>query len=349
MRKVVAFALLAALGGCTLFSPLGYLQSEGSADGGDPPDGTSSIDANGPDGSFPSLPAATDLATGQELPGRIVQDANAIYWVNGGTRTIRSMAKTGGAKTDIASDAAGKIQWLAVDDSYVYWTNDKTIERAPKAGGSPEQIYLAIGAIDGFAVDDTTVWVNETKDDDGTAILARSPKTGGGREVLTTDDDPDAVATDSTAFYWTDFTSSALKTLPKGASFDAGITKIGDENDPIDPSSQLLFAIDGEAAYFNEGDGVLWRHQRIAAAKRQQLFSSDTLTVSEIAIDDLYLYYLDGGSTLARIDKTKGGARQEVTKASSTIGGIATDNTAVYFTVQGVGANDGAIRRVSTH
>ena len=117
--------------------------------------------------NFQYLGTGSNSNTGFSLSA-IVIDADRVFWFDynaslgnsGGA--IRSVAKTGGAVTVIASGLGG-VNAFTVDGNNVYWTEfniadgNGTVKQAPKAGGAP--ITLASDFFpNGIAVDLTTVF-----------------------------------------------------------------------------------------------------------------------------------------------------------------------------------------------
>jgi len=109
-----------------------------------------------------------------QYPWEIAVDADSVYWSNGDV--VVKVAASGGTPVDLAG-SLGEVLYVAVDTSYVYWTDESlgTIMRVGKGGGSPET--LASGQLGPQALaltSERVYWVNR---DDGT--LASVAKAGG--------------------------------------------------------------------------------------------------------------------------------------------------------------------------
>lgn len=90
--------------------------------------------------------ASTPLLTNETHPTSIAADANNLYWTtNDNPGTVRTMVKTGGAATSLAT-GLNTPQAIALNSSYVYVTEsgNNRLVRIAKTGGTPT--YLAVGA-----------------------------------------------------------------------------------------------------------------------------------------------------------------------------------------------------------
>jgi hypothetical protein len=108
------------------------------------------------------------VATGQEGPNYLAQDATNLYWTNtgrvGGVKldhqgTVVKMPKAGGAVTILASGLGGAKR-IAVDATSVYWNDDVdgVIMKVPIAGGASTILATGQMGANGLAVGPTYVY-----------------------------------------------------------------------------------------------------------------------------------------------------------------------------------------------
>jgi hypothetical protein len=96
----------------------------------------------------------------------LVRDSDSIYWgtcTAGGAGAVMRQALSGGPATAVASGSQVYAEYLAVDDTNVYWASNSTIFTAPKGGGPATMLVdassvelggaaiLALGAQQGVA------------------------------------------------------------------------------------------------------------------------------------------------------------------------------------------------------
>jgi hypothetical protein len=128
------------------------------------------VDSGGISGSIKSVPkrggAVNTLATGLGGVQSFVVDDTSVYWAEhdllSGKGMIKSVPKSGGGIVTLASGFSPGTVWdvfdpqtIAVDSSYVYWS-DFGVRRIPKAGGAVTEVIAPnIGAAN-FALDSTT-------------------------------------------------------------------------------------------------------------------------------------------------------------------------------------------------
>jgi hypothetical protein len=346
----ICLSTAASLAACSVLSPLGYLQSGGPATD----DGGSSGGEAGVVLPEAGLTPET-FAGAQDFPGVAALDATNVYWhAAGATASIMAAPKAGGTPRVVAAAPPPVAQIVADADpgGSVYWASGLTISRAPKAGGAPAVVYTAASRIQGFAVDDTSLYVAEADDDEGVYAIARAPKAGGAHVVLDDVDSATAIAIDATDLLWADSFESVVRSRPKGAAPDAGAPAIlGDaDQDPIDVVDQGAFALQPDAFFWTDGY-LIGRHLRSPGVISQTLYtdpddSGDALPIGDIAVDDAFVWFVRAtASEIARVP-IKGGDAQTVVTGEPAVRGLVTDGASVWFTVQGTDPKTGAVLKI---
>jgi hypothetical protein len=93
-----------------------------------------------------SNPVANFITTTSLNIFGVATDQNFVYWLNSGspaTGAIGRASLNGGTGDSAFIPGVGTNAGLAVDPSFVYWTNDTTgIDRAPIGGGSPQSNFV---------------------------------------------------------------------------------------------------------------------------------------------------------------------------------------------------------------
>jgi sugar lactone lactonase YvrE len=148
-------------------------------------------------------------------PTRLTLDENFVYWTN--EQQILRVSKTGGDVLVLATGEGGMRGGVAVDNSYVYWSDNysKTINRVPKNGGAVSVVASGLSNPLDLVVDEKSVyWV-----DIGDALVMMSPVNGGRPQVLAQGGAPRRIALDQTFVYWADSSEQGfVHRIPKNAT-----------------------------------------------------------------------------------------------------------------------------------
>lgn len=96
------------------------------------------------------------LAEAGGSPIEIALDDQRVYWLAYGSRAVRSVAKEGGAPTDLVpgvdgTGAAAGSHGLAVDADHVYWLDSFKLSRVATTGGAATDVFTG-SALGGLAV-----------------------------------------------------------------------------------------------------------------------------------------------------------------------------------------------------
>jgi len=160
-----------------------------------------------------------------------IDDVN-VYWAERNSGRIRSVSKTGGAITTLATGQIG-IGGLAVDSDHVYWTQTPqmrmgheikpkvAIQRVAKRGGAPEPLVSAVDAGEAFylRIDaDTMYWL-------GDDAIKAAIKTGGAVRTILPERQYFAIDGDSIVIGGT-----TVRRIPKRGG---AVTKLLDDPMPL--------------------------------------------------------------------------------------------------------------------
>jgi hypothetical protein len=191
----------------------------------------SSIIHAGEVGAVESAPigggAVTVIAPGINPEALTIDEAN-VYWTDRGEETyyppyyeeeagiyaapLTGTADGGAAAPTLLASSSLPVA-IAIDSSYVYWTNINysrtggAILRVPKAGGTAATLVSGSILPSGLAVDGTSIyWV-----DDIAGGPMKAPKSGGAAVTLATGYPGTLIGIDATSLYWT----VATRTTPQ--------------------------------------------------------------------------------------------------------------------------------------
>jgi hypothetical protein len=241
---------------------------------------------------------------------------------------------TGNCKSVLVGSAQG-AHYLAVNASYLYWSDNNGITRAALAGGTQEVVYQT-GPVEGLALDSTSVYF--AADTNVYSIpLAGAPSgtaTNLGK-LVSGSSTPEAlfVAVDGTAVYANSYTIGAdepitkfpLDGLPEGGTpitfagtFAHVVYRIALDSSRVywsNPTSVLTAPIDGGAS--------------VTLAAASGCVGSGPCVIP-LASDATNIYTLDA-SNLVRISKATGMSGPIVAVPSQTVAAIAVDTTTLYW------------------
>jgi sugar lactone lactonase YvrE len=107
--------------------------------------------------------APTLLAAKLRCPEDIAVDADSIYVANSEEATILRIPKTGGTPAIVATDDSHGPRWVAVDATFIYWINQVTAKLRRRAKtGGAIETLLELKDPSGLAADDHDLYVSES-------------------------------------------------------------------------------------------------------------------------------------------------------------------------------------------
>ena len=228
-------------------------------------------------------------------------------------------------------------QNLAVDSSYVYWSNynDGRVMRAPLGGGAPST--LASGPANGprgIAVDGAAVyWA-----DQATGTISRMPLAGGTPTVLATGQaSPYGVAVDGTSVYWVNLDGGEVRKVPKVGG--AMVTLVTGERHPF------YVVVDGGFLYWTAAGDDSQSNGRVArvpvSGGAVEVIAGARSSPIGLAVDGTSVYWADfNGQGVMKAPKMGGPVSLVAAEAQSW--DVALHGGFVYWTVR---VYDGTVRR----
>lgn len=293
----------------------------------------------------PSWTKARVLADKEDHPSKIVSDGEAVYFVTGstiasmneGTNNIKKVSLKDGTVSILVK--GGKIipdTTLAIDGTFLYWSDGGNLLRVPKGGGQSEKIIPNAPKPDEIVMDDESIYgLIWTGEGSPPAPVMFAPKNGGTAKQLTPPQPPTSgIALDGDFVYW--MTGDGIKRTPKSGG------EITDFYRHSSKQPSLGLQQDAENFYFcqmNErGHSALMKLNK-RSGEVTQLAPSINHTM-EFVVADGAVYYFDGvpktgsfGPVALRKVSTSGGSPVELDQGNAGwIRHLAVDAKQVYFT-----------------
>lgn len=185
---------------------------------------------------------------------RVVVDADHAYVAASSGHVFR-VALAGGAVETISAGGAGSAEGLAVDDAFVYWTENEALLRAPKAGGAQPEVLAPLGSKGrGVALDETHVYFAQSGANGSSGVIFRIPKDGGiAANLSTTFYGPLPVAVDASHVFWSSDDGSYDTRLYSVPKTGGPVAEIAYDDEALEPG----FAIDEVSVYWSTSDGSI--------------------------------------------------------------------------------------------
>jgi hypothetical protein len=321
------------------------------------------------------VPGGVVIASGQASPAAIAVQGAYVYWINRGTNaTTDSKAPlgwTGGQvlKCDVAGCPASPILLASdvdqisneatppafvVNGESVYWSDDSRsgIVTCGAAGCGGQPVQLAAGIAQGLAVfEGTFYWTEFTAD----LFVCSLAGCGSSQPTLWAAGYTPAalgVAVDASGVYWIAQAPDTLFTCPQGGCGGSPTVLMAGSNVVAD-SRQL--ALDADNVYFTDGNpgiGMILACPKSGCGANPTVLASGLDAPVAIATDGINVYWTETGSNFTAAGPVTGaglvrkcavgGCGNSPTTLASGLddpGGIALDDTDVYWTEAGAGAS----------
>jgi hypothetical protein len=244
----------------------------------------------------------------------------------------------------------GKPWGIAVDDAYVYWTNEgtNTVMRAAKTGGAPTMIAKDQAEPHRILVDSTSVvwhnanFANSQTADGGASVfeitsLAKTAIDQGGAPKKIEDVQTGrrartiAIARTPDDQVWSTWADRLRRNNREDSNNGKDIVK------PLDPREPTALAVDAVNAYFFlQQPEQIWSVPKTADgttdAGRTIATLDNLVEVADMASDGAALYLVTVGGAVLRVPTPAGGAAVPLATGHPFPRSIVVDDAYVYFT-----------------
>lgn len=284
----------------------------------------------------PADNAATNLAHGQHGARVVVVDDMNVYWATGDA--IMCIAKANGT---IRRLAAANTFHLAVDDSSIYWAEeDKVMSFATTGEAVPNVLAEDENAPTYVAVDDNYIyWTNcggraadgEVKKDHKVLFTPGTRAMLGGPEAIAAGEyGPGFIVVDNIHVYWANCKAGAVMKARKDG-----------EGSPVELAPGRSYqtygglTVDNNNVYWtvqdqkNSENGALMKAP--ISGEPHYPLAAGQMDPRDVVVDLRNVYWV-AGCCIHRIAKTGGRITTLVTE-DDPIGGLAIDDTSIYWTV----------------
>lgn len=232
--------------------------------------------------------SASSFATGQVHPLALAVDVNNAYWV-----AANGVYQFGGSAVTLL--ASGSPTSIAVDSSYVYWTDEGTqsqegtVKRVPIGGGTVTTIATGQASPRGIFVSGSTVyWVNY-----GNGEVMSAAITGGGVVALAASQSgPTSLVVVGSKVYWTNYMGGELMSCATGGG-SATVLAVGltGADNLVSDGTRLFWSVSSYALA-----GVAPANVPMILTSLISSFSISVLvdaTVNGLAVDTVNIYWTD--------------------------------------------------------
>jgi hypothetical protein len=306
------------------------------------------------------------LASEQSAPAGIAVNSTGVFWRNSPVKqaagNVMAVSLCGGTPVTLAAEQAG-IGSVAVSSTTVFWpvvSGEEDIMTVPVGGGTQTPIATKQSSPLAVAVDSTNAyWANMggIRDSPSGAIV-KVPLLGGTPTTLASALYPGAIAVDVESVYWT--TATGVFKVPIGGG---ATTTLATE---LNPTS---LAVDDTDVYWTdwgrggESDGSVMKVSRHGG--KPVTLAKNINGPEAIAVDSANAYWTEdwcealpngcNAPVKGAVVKVSinGGIPVTLASGQTSPGGIAVDDTSVYWTngstrlTDGVSNNDGTVMKLT--
>jgi hypothetical protein len=118
--------------------------------------------------------AAVTLAEGQATPGLLAVRAPFVFWVNEMGDVMKMLVDGGSQGAVVPSMDMDFPSAIATDETYVYWSNQGTISKAPLGGGAVTLLTVSVSPMANFmVVDDASLYWTDANTN---SVMKLTPK-----------------------------------------------------------------------------------------------------------------------------------------------------------------------------
>ena len=218
----------------------------------------------------------TKIASGQNVPTRIAVNATNVFWINAGSASIATVAIGGGAVETVTTGAA---QEIAVDSSYVYWTDGSSIYKvSATADAGASSTLVPTAPCYALGVTSSTVFCLSYA-----GGIVGYDKTSG-IQTLSEDTKPKSG-------FWVDGVGACgIREFPVNNYGDYGFCNSGVSGNLGTLPTNVVG--DSCGAYWNLGSSTIWKIQNDPLAVPLAIATTAS-TAGRMVQDDTYLYWID--------------------------------------------------------
>ena len=182
--------------------------------------------------------APQKLTTVSQNTDNVVVDDQFVYFNSwdgkslAGSQTgkLWKVAKAGGTATELVPTGMALPSKMAIDATYIYWSDHRAVSRIPKAGGAVTKLNAAYEEAEGITLDDQNIYFLGRKAN--SLELVKMSKEGGAVTVLVASVNGADITADATnVYYWRwDHDVKKLWKVPKAGGPFVAIGEAIEEN-----------------------------------------------------------------------------------------------------------------------